>query len=112
MHAAVEDIAHHLADMLDVISVFQRRMAHARPGGEPHFLFLDMEGGFEILQPAGVVVMHMGDDDIVDLAGVEPNWFNTSAGRRWSLTPRSPSGCRNRCRRHNSASLLRITQTK
>ena len=72
MYAAVEDIAHHLADMLDVIGVFQRRMAHARPGGEPHFLFLDMEGGFwKILQPAGVVIMHMGDDDIVDLAGVE-----------------------------------------
>src|SRR6185436_7767113 len=47
-------------------------VAHAAAGGEFHFLVLQVIAGIgEQRDVAGMVVMHVGDDNVADLAGLE-----------------------------------------
>ena len=61
--AARVDVPDHLTDMLCRERHLQGRMAHARAGSKRHFGGLQVELRLgKRLQPAGVIVMQMGDD--------------------------------------------------
>ena len=61
------DVAHHLRDMLDREGMTQESVAHAAPGRIGHLAILQVEARVgETVEIAGVVVMQMGDDDVLD----------------------------------------------
>ena len=66
------DMAHHQRDMLDRKRMPQRAEAHAAPGGIAHLAFLQMKPRVgKAIEIAGMVVMQMGDDDVLDVVGLD-----------------------------------------
>src|SRR5689334_14925022 len=66
------DMAHHLRDMLDRERMTQQAVAHAAPGRIRHFPVLQMKSRIrETVEIACVVVMQMGDDDILDISSLD-----------------------------------------
>ena len=64
------DVAHHRRDMLDRKRMPQHAIAHAAPGRVAHLAVLQMEPRVgEAIEIAGVVVMQMRDDDVLDRVG-------------------------------------------
>ena len=64
------DVAHHQRDVLDRERMAQHAVAHAAAGRIAHLLVLQMEARIgEAVEIAGVVVMQMGDDDVLDALG-------------------------------------------
>jgi hypothetical protein len=64
------DMAHHRGDVLDRKRMPQHAVAHAAPGRVAHLAFLQMKPRVrEAIEIAGVVVMQMGDDDVLDGVG-------------------------------------------
>jgi hypothetical protein len=62
------DMAHHLRDMLDREGVTQQAVAHAASGRIGHLPVLQVKPRIrEAVEIAGMVVMQMGDDDILDV---------------------------------------------
>ena len=61
---------HHVAHVVDGERVAQEVVAHARPGGVGHLGLLQMEAGLgERAERAGMVVVQVGDDNLLDVAG-------------------------------------------
>ena len=51
----------------------QRAEAHAAPGGVAHLAVLQMKSRIgKAIEIAGVIVMQMGDDDVPDVVGLDP----------------------------------------
>ena len=82
-HAAGEDAADHADNVVDRERMAEGVMAHRPAGRESHLAILDVECGVrKEIEPTGMVVMHMGDDHILDLAGSMPIAFSPSTGER------------------------------
>jgi hypothetical protein len=63
-------------------------MAHAAPGAERHLAVLQVECGVgEQIVVAGMVVMHVADDDVADLFGVDPDRHEAVARAAQELAP-------------------------
>ena len=68
--ALAEDVAHHQRHMLHRKRMPQRAKAHAAPGGVAHLAILQMKPRVrKQIEIAGMVVMQMGDDDVLDRLG-------------------------------------------
>src|ERR1700753_1712443 len=66
------DMGHHLRDMLDGERVTQHAVAHATPGRIAHFPLLQMKPRTrETIEIAGVIVMQMGNDNVLDSLGLD-----------------------------------------
>ena len=66
------DMADHRGDMLDRKRMPQHAVAHAAPGRVAHLAVLQMKPRVrEAVEIAGVVVMQMGDDDVLDAVGLD-----------------------------------------
>ena len=86
--AAGVDVPHHLADVLDGERVAQEVVAHARPRGVRHLGFLQMEAGLgERAERAGVVVVQVGDDQLLDAAGGDADLLERGGRRPVDLAP-------------------------
>ena len=71
-HALAVDRAHHADDVVDLEGVAERAVAHVPAGGELHLLVLQMEARLgEFVPVADMVVVQVGDDDVLDLLGVD-----------------------------------------
>ena len=71
-HALAVDRAHHADDVLDLEGVAEGVLADVPAGGELHLLVLQMEARLgEVVPVADVVVVQVGDDDVLDLLGVD-----------------------------------------
>ncbi len=69
-HPLAEDMAHHQRDMLHRKRMPQRPKTHAAPGGVAHLAILQMKSRVrKQIEIAGVVIMQMSDDDVLDRIG-------------------------------------------
>ena len=67
------DMAHHQGHVLDRKRMPQHAVAHAAAGGIAHLALLEMKPcGRKAIEIAGVVVMQMGNDNILDAVGLDP----------------------------------------
>ena len=72
LHLFLIDLAHHLAHVLYMVGHAQRRVAHALAGRHMHLAFLQVQAGvLEVAEGAGVVVVQVGDDHVLDLGRVD-----------------------------------------
>ncbi len=70
--AALIDLADETDDVLDGIGLAERAVRHVAPGGVGHLLVLDMEVRLgEEVEIADMVVVEMGQDDVLDDDGVD-----------------------------------------
>ena len=84
------DMADHGRDVLDRKRMPQHAVAHAAPGRVAHLAFLQMKPRVgEAIEIAGVVVMQMGDDDVLMLSAETPNFASASTGLSVSLRERA-----------------------
>ena len=91
---AAVHLAHHTGDVLDVERHAQARVAHVAPGRVRHLAVLQVEtGAREDLEVADVVVVHVGDDDVVDLRGVDVERGQTLARVADDRAVASRPGC-------------------
>ena len=61
----------------------QHAKGDAAPGGKGHLCRLQVEAGVrEHVQVAGVVIVHMADDDVFDAVGLYPDFSQTIC---WTL---------------------------
>ncbi len=71
--ALAVDVAHHQRHMLDRKRMAQMAEAHASSGGVTHLAILNVKPGVrKQVEIACVIVMHMGDDDVLDVNGLNP----------------------------------------
>ena len=65
-------MAHHQRDVLDRKRMPQHAVAHAAAGGVAHLAFLQMKPRIgKAVEIAGMIVMQMGDDDVLDAVGLD-----------------------------------------
>ena len=89
--AASEEMAHHLDHILDGEGVAHRRMAHAPAGGKRHLAVLDVEARpREGVERPGMVVMQMGDDDVLDPRGIDAQRLDPRRRRPQQLAAAQP----------------------
>ncbi len=70
--ALVEDVAHHLRDVLGRKRMAQHAVTHAAPGGVAHLAVLQMKPRVgKAIEIAGVIVVQMRDHDIPDGVGID-----------------------------------------
>jgi hypothetical protein len=82
--------AQHDNHVIDVESGPQHALAHMAPGGEIHLPVLNMECGIsEEIVIARMIVVHMADDDVLDIRGFDPDRSQTLAGalQKFSVPP-------------------------
>ncbi len=90
--AAVE-LAHHAGHVLDVERHAQAPVAHVAAGSVGHLPVLQVEGRTgKDLEVADVVVVQMGDDHVLDLAGVDPECCQARLRVADDLAVAAPAG--------------------
>ena len=68
--ALAEDVTHHQRDMFNRKRMPQRPETHAAPGGIVHLAILQVKTRIrKQVEIAGVIVMQMGNNDVLDIAG-------------------------------------------
>jgi hypothetical protein len=71
-HTLAVERAHHADDVLALVGVAEGVLAHVAAGGELHLLVLQVEARLgEAVPVADVIVVQVGDDDVLDLPGVD-----------------------------------------
>ena len=72
VNAILEDQLHHAHHVVDFVAVIEAAVAHVAAGREAHLRILEMEPrGGEIEERADMVVVHMGDDDVLHGRGID-----------------------------------------
>ena len=75
-----------LADMIGGERRLHRLIAHALAGRIGHFGFLKMEPGFrKVTERAGVIKVHMRDDEIIEIVGINIDLFEDLARQHLNL---------------------------
>src|SRR5690606_10637082 len=65
---------YHACDVVDLVGMVEMMMAHARSGRELHLAFLHVEAGVrEQVIVAGMVIMHMRGDHMLDITAIDPD---------------------------------------
>src|ERR1051325_5799372 len=81
--AVGEQLAHHRDDVVFFIGEAQLLVAHAAAGAVMHLLVLQVVAGArEQVDIAAMVVVHVADDDVLDLVGVDAEALQRLADRR------------------------------
>ena len=74
---------HDAADVLDLEGMRQPRIAHVAPGGVGQLALLEMKARVrKAVEIADMVVMQMGEDDILDRVGIDAEQGQRSTGQR------------------------------
>ena len=72
LDTAFEIEPHHADHVLDVVAVAELRIAHVLAGGIGHLARLQVEARVgKLVEVADVVVVHVSEDDIADVAGID-----------------------------------------
>ena len=113
--AVLEDQPHHADHVVDLVAVIEAAVAHVAAGREAHLGILEMEPrGGEIEERADVVVVHVGDDDVLHGRGLDAEQgqalARASAGR--CACAAAPSSSLKPVSTTKVRSALRISQTK
>ena len=96
--ALAEHVAHHQGHMLHRERMPQRSETHAPPGGVAHLAILQVKPRVrKQIKIAGVVVMQMGNDDVLDLVRLD-----TEPGQRFDGIERQLAIAQSRFRRIES----------
>jgi hypothetical protein len=94
-HAPGIDLPHDGQDIIELEGNAQQAMAHAPPGGIGHLGVLQVKArGREQVVVAGVIVMEMGEDDLLDRVGLDADRLQTVAdgGEHLALAARRHIG--------------------
>ena len=79
-HAAGEDLAHHRHHVFDLEGPADHLVTHAAPGGVRHLAVLQVVSrARKEVVVAGVVVVQVGDDDVLDLARIDADRLQPGA---------------------------------
>ena len=99
--AAGEHLAHHRDHVVLFVGEAELLVAHAAAGAVVHLLVLHVVAGArKQIDVAAVVVVHVADDDVLDLVGIDAEPLQALADRRddgAAALGRRPAG-RSRCR--------------
>ena len=82
-HPLAVNVADHADDVINIHGRAVRGIEHMPPGGEGHFPVLKVEiGGREFIEVADMVIMKMGDNDVLDRCRID-----TDGGQAFGRTP-------------------------
>ena len=88
-----EDVSHHADHVIDIERADDSGIEHVPPGGEGHFLVLEVEDRLgKLIEIADVVVMEVGDDHVLDGGRVDTD--GGQAFRRATDMVAAPGFCR------------------